>query len=150
LDPWGKWKHVLYLDPESLEKVRELQAQGVKNVLKKDEEGYYTTFSRPGQKVYKGIVKGLAPPEILDGSLPKMADGSYPPMRPDVMVGNGSDITTVLEVYEHGTPGGGKAKAARWLSSIVFNLVPFVPTKDYDEEQKRAVKPLADVKEPLF
>lgn len=153
LDPWGKWKHVLYLDADSLEKMRELQSEGVKNNIKKDEDGWFVTFNRPSQKTFQGQVKGFAPPEVLDGTQPKLSDGSYPPLR-EVLIGNGSDITTVCEVYEFKVPGtspdGSKGKACRWLSSTIHNLVPFMPSTDFDEGQKRAVKHLDDLPEPIF
>ena len=59
---WGKWTVCVHPTPESLEKIRELQAAGMKNVIKKDDDGYYTTFGRPTQKMLKGKVIGFAPP----------------------------------------------------------------------------------------
>jgi len=126
LNDWGKWSHVIYPDNESLEKIRELQAEGVKNVLKKDDDGYFISIGRasslnrrtPGAGVK---IVALTPPEVID------KDGH--PVR-GVAVGNGSDVTTKVEVYSHGTPGGGKAKAMRWVSSRIDNLVPYEPVKD--------------------
>lgn len=142
-DEWGKWKCTLHPNDESLNKIRDLQAEGLKNVLKKDEDGYLITFSRPTQKLMKGKVVGMAPPEIL------MADGKTP--LQGVLVGNGSDGTLKLEVYSHGTPGGGKAKAARLLSIRVDNLIPFEINRDFDRNQKDKVAGLEEVKpEQLF
>lgn len=142
-DEWGKWKVTIRPNNEGLEKIRELQGQGIKNVLKKDEDGYYTTFSRPTQKMIKGKVIGLAPPEILQ------ADGKTP--LTGVLVGNGSDGTVKLEVYSHGTPGGGKAKAARLLSIKVDNLIPFELKRDFSAGQQESVAGLAEVPpEQLF
>ena len=141
-DPWNKYKHVLYPDQESLELLRDLQAQGMKNPIKKDEDGWYVTLSRPASKEIRGKVVGFTPPEVL------MADG-VTPLR-DTMVGNGSDVTTKLEVYKHKTPGGGEAVAARWLSSRIDNLIPFDGKKDFDEGEQRAVKGLDTEPAPLF
>lgn len=140
-DEWGKWKVTIHPNEASLEKVRELQGEGIKNVLKKDDDGYKVTFSRPTQKMVKGKVVGLAPPEILQ------ADGKTP--LTGVLVGNGSDGTVKLEVYSHGTPGGGKAKAARLLSIKVDNLIPFEMKRDFSEAQQEMVKGL-DEQEFIF
>lgn len=140
-DEWGKWKVTVHPTPESLEKIRELQGEGIKNVLKKDDDGYKCTFSRPTQKMVKGKVIGLTPPEVLQ------ADGKTP--LTGVLVGNGSDGTVKLEVYQHGTPGGGKAKAARLLSIKVDNLIPFEMKRDFDSKQQEAVKGL-DEQEFIF
>lgn len=142
-DEWGKWKVTVHPNSESLEKIRELQTEGVKNVLKKDDDGYFTTFSRPTQKMIKGKVQGLAPPVVLQ------SDGVTP--LTGVLVGNGSDGVVKLEVYSHGTPGGGKAKAARLLSIKIDNLIPFEMKRDFSEAQQEAVAGLAEqVPEPLF
>ena len=142
-DEWGKWKVTIHPNAESLEKIRELQTEGIKNVLKKDDDGYYTTFSRPTQKMIKGKVIGFAPPEVLQ------ADGKTP--LTGILVGNGSDGTVKLEVYSHGTPGGGKAKAARLLSIKVDNLIPFEMNRDFNPNQKEAVAGLKEVPpEQLF
>lgn len=149
------WKHTVYPDTESLEIIRDLQAQGLKNKLKKDEDGYYVNFSRPTVMKNKGQVVPMNPPMVVqkDGKTPQTQE-----------VGNGSDITTKLEVYSHNVPGGGKAKAARWLSTRVDNLVvynsrlgpnnQFDPTEYFDAHEQRAVKGLADQpaqeNKPLF
>lgn len=140
---WGKWTVQIHPNNEGLEKIRELQGEGVKNVLKKDDDGYYTTFSRPTQKMIKGKVVGLAPPEILQ------ADGKTPLVG--VLVGNGSDGVVKLETYYHGTPGGGKAKAARFLSLKIDNLIPFELKRDFTAGQQEVVAGLAEQKpEQLF
>lgn len=140
-DPWNNWKVTVYPDNPSLDKIRELQAEGVKNVLKKDEDGYFVVFRRPASKTMKGKVVGFAPPEVLQ------KDGT--PLR-DVLVGNGSDGVVKLEVYSHNTPGGGKAKAARLLALRVDNLIPFTVDKDFDPDQQKAVKDLMEQPEQLF
>jgi hypothetical protein len=120
-DEWDKWKITVYPGPTDLEKVRDLQARGLKNVLKKDDEGYHVSFSRPQHKSIKGRLVSFTPPEVL------MADGRTPLGQ---MIGNGSDVTVKLEVYPHGTPGGGKAVAARLESIRVDNLVPYIEDEE--------------------
>jgi len=137
----------LYPDTKSLEAIRELQTQGVKNQLKKDDDGYHMTFSRPFEKEIKdknGTTRkiGFTPVQVLDNqNLPF-----------DGLIGNGSDVTVKLEVYTHGTPGGGKAKAARLYAIKVDNLVPYT-SDDMPAEEAHQVKGLADQppqQAPLF
>lgn len=140
---WGKWTCTIHPNQASLELIRELQTEGVKNVLKKDDDGYYTTFSRPTQRMIKGKVIGLAPPELMQ------PDGKSP--LTGVLVGNGSDGTVKLETYYHGTPGGGKARAARLHSIRIDNLIPFELKRDFDPAQQEMVKGLDEIKpEQLF
>lgn len=135
----GKWSHSMYLDEPSLAVVRNLQGEGIKNVIKKDDDGWYCAFSRPTQlRTKRGIAIPLAPPEVLD-------ENGHP-MDPRILVGKGSSITTKLEVYEHGTPGGGRAKAARWAATRIDSLVEYKPDRDLaltpiHEKQTRGLRP---------
>lgn len=115
-DPWGNFKITLYLNNESVEKFRAL---GVKNVLKKDEDGYHVVLRRPQQKMMRGKVVGLAPPTLVD------KDGM--PMR-DIIIGNGSDVTVKLDLYEYYPPGSKEKEKAMRMSGVrVDNLVPYTP-----------------------
>ena len=140
-DEWGNWSLQLHLDNKSLEIVNKLIEQGLKNRLKKDDDGYFMTFRRPTQKMMRGKVIGFTPVEVLD------KDGKTPI---DVAIGNGSDVTLKLEVYQHGTPGGGKAKAARLQGVRVDNLVPFESEKDYDETRQEQTSGLDEQPAQLF
>lgn len=133
----------LYPNQESLDKLRELQAEGLKNVLKKDEDGYYVSFRRPTSKLMKGKVVAFTPPVVQD------KDGQQ---INQTAIGNGSDVTVKLAVYSHKTPTGGKAKAARWEALRVDNLVPFEAERDFQEDQIHAISGMKDVKpeEQLF
>lgn len=62
---WQKWAMVLYPNAESLEKIRELQAEGLKNVIKKDEDGYHVSFSRPTSVLIRGKISGTTPQRSL-------------------------------------------------------------------------------------
>jgi len=134
-DPWGNWKLTLYLTPDSYNKFIELKNEGVKNVVRKDEDGYHVILRRPTSKEIRGKVQGFAPPEVIN------PDGT--PLR-DIMIGNGSDVTVKLEVYSHKTPGGGTAKASRLNSVRVDNLIPFELSRDFEEDgdQERMVRGL--------
>lgn len=131
---YDKWSVTFYPDNKSLEDIRDLQSKGLKNVMKKDDDGYFIQFSREPTKLIRGKVVAFTAPKVVD-SEGKPFDG----MR----VGWGSDATIRLEVYQHGTPNGGKSYAARWDSIKVTNLVPFEMDKsDWTEEDKDNVKTL--------
>lgn len=139
---WNKWSVTIHPNDKGLEIIRDLQAQGIKNQLKKDNDGYYTNFSRPVTKeTSTGKILSFTPPEVFD------TDGKTPL---DVNVGNGSDATLKIEVYTHQTPGGGKAKAVRWESARIDVLVPYEPNRDQDEQTKASSSGLAEQPEQLF
>lgn len=147
-----KWKITVHPDEKSLEIINDLIKAGIKNHLKKDEDGYYMTFGRATEMRLKtGRVQGMDPPAVLNGQ-DLNDDGSPKPMSPDVLIGNGSDGVVKLEVYSHAKfPGSSeKVKAARLLSVRVDNLVPYTINKDFDEHQKRAVKGLDEQPERLW
>jgi len=145
-DKYGKWNCKLHPDVESLEKIRELQlaqngVSGIKNVLGKDDDGYYMGFSRPVNKLMRGQVVAFTPPVVVN------ADGSL--FQGDA-IGNGTDATIKIEVYTHGTPGGGKARACRWESMRIDHLVPFDKNRDLGKEELEAVKELVNQPTQLF
>lgn len=138
---WNKYSVQIHPTPKDLEVIRDLQGEGLKNVIKKDEDGYFCNFTRPVSKEFKsGKIITFSPVEVFD------KDG-VPYLGP---VGNGSDATLKIEVYEHETPGGGKAKAARWVSARIDNLVEYNVDKDGDEEQKEALAGLKGQPQQLF
>lgn len=120
------WSVTLHPDAASLEVLRDLQADGIKNQMKKDPDGYYMAFRREPTKKISGKILAFAAPRVVDKDNVPL-DGTR--------VGNGSDGTVRLEVYQHATPSGGKAKAARFHSLTVNNLIPFDPGKDFPVEQ---------------
>jgi len=144
---YSQWSIVLYPDTKSYEKLMELKTakngvDGILNVIKKDEDGYFVTFKRPTQKLIKGKVQGFAPPEVFE------ADAKTPLIS--ALVGNGSDVTVKVQVYQYNKPAGGKGRAARLESVRVDNLIPFEMKKDFNEEQTRLVKGLDEQPEQLF
>ena len=142
LNKYDKWSIVIYPTNESREKIYDLQAQGIKNVMKKDEDNqYYIQFSREPTKLIRGKVIAFAAPRVLD-SKGEIMDGTK--------VGNGSDVTVRLEVYQHGTPSGGKAKAARWDSLRVDNLIKWEIDKDLPPTEAEAAKDLMNSPQPVW
>jgi hypothetical protein len=135
------WSVTIHPTPDSLERIRDMQAEGLKNVMKKDEDGYFTKFRCPTKRLRKdGTMWTFEPPKVVD------KDGA--PMDGNT-IGNGSDGTLKLEVYQHGTPGGGTAIAARLIGVKIDNLVPFNPDEDYSDEEKKEVEGLR-AQPPLF
>jgi hypothetical protein len=113
---WGDWNVTFYPDGNALEEIRDMQANGLKNILKKDENGYYITFKR-AHRVERGDKTFVnTPPSVV------ASDGQTPVTD---LIGSGSKVTVKLETYSHGTPGGGRAIAARLAGVQVDELVPY-------------------------
>src|SRR5438045_2345113 len=69
VDPnkFGKWSLQFYPNQDSLERLRELQAEGLKNIMKKDEVGYHMQISRPVSIEFsKGVATPVLPPKVRD------------------------------------------------------------------------------------
>jgi hypothetical protein len=139
---------VLYPDAASLEKLRELQGEGVKNEIKKDDDGWHVRLGRPAEiRLRNGTTKALTEPLVWDGSRP-LPDGSgFMPWDKSKMIGDSSDVAVKVEVYEHRIPNqpGKKAKAMRWESLRVDNLVPVEGMELYTEEEKKSSGDFASV-----
>lgn len=131
------WSMRLYPDKDSLETLRDLQGRGLKNQLKKDEDGWYCTLRRPTKKQYKSILKVFEPPLIIDKDNQPF-DG--------FKIGNTSDVTVKLEVYEYSAPGGGGKSIACRLETVKIN--DLVPRNDIEENlnaaQKRQLEGIKD------
>lgn len=115
----GKWSTVIYPSKDAVEMIRDLQSQGLKNVLKKDEDGYFVKFSRPCEKWKENKATGEF--ELVNKLTPVKVSGAEPKE-----IGNGSLASIKLEVYEHGVPGSStrKAKAARLFAVDITRLTP--------------------------
>lgn len=134
LSKYGDWSIVIYPDEKSLEVIRDLQGQGLKNILKKSEDGYYVQFRRETQKLIKGQMVAFAAPRVVDKNGPM--DGHK--------VGWGSDVTVRLELRWVTPPNSTKqVPAARWDSLRVDNLVEYDPDKtllsDVDKEKQKSL-----------
>lgn len=139
LNKYGDWSITIYPDTPSLEIIRDYQAKGWKNVMKKDDDGYFIQFKRSPTKMMRGKVVAFTAPKVVGPDNQPM-DGTK--------VGWGSDGIVRLEVYQHGTPSGGKAFACRWDSLKITNLVPFeVDKSDWTDEEKENIKDLAKQEE---
>lgn len=134
---WGKWSHQIWPDEASMEIIRDLKDRGLKNDLKKDEDGYSMNFSRKTEQEFRGGRKQANSPPVV------LKDNGKD-VQPTILleqVGDGSDVTTKLTCYRYGP--GGVNLAARWESTMVHNLVPFNPD-DFDGSQKIQVRGLTE------
>lgn len=129
---FGKWSIDVYLDEASLAKFKELKEKGIKNSIKKDDDGYYVSLQRPQTKTsMRGFTFGYSAPIVLD------KDGETPFTG---SIGNNSDVTAKIEVYYYDDPFGKEGSAIRLASVRVDHLVEFEGDRDYDKDQTRQVK----------
>lgn len=148
------WNTVLYPTEESYQLILKLKEgfpeeniEGIKNDIKKDEDGYYLNIKRPCTIKVRGDMVALAPPDVLDGR--NLGPDGFPlPFRE--FIGNGSDITVKCEVYYYSSPMKKKGSALRMKSVRVDNLVPYETTRDYDEAQMHVVANLDKQPQQLF
>lgn len=140
-DQYGKYNVKLYFsgNSDTFKKVEELKAEGLKNTIGKDEDGYFMYLRRPHQSEKAGKITAYGPPKILD------SDGRVF----EKMIGRGSDVTCKLQCYwgkmKLGSYYGSRLEAVR-----VDNLVPYEPSKDFDEREQKQVSGLSEQPEPIF
>ncbi len=139
-DPtYDKWSVVMYIEGAELEKVREWQAQGIRNAVKKDDDGWYITLSRKTNIQVRGKVVGLEPPKVID------KDG-----KPIIeMVGNGSDGIAKCVLWSFNPQPGISGKALRWEALRVDTLVPY-SKNDYPDGLNGADLENLEKQEALF
>jgi hypothetical protein len=101
------WSITQYPDKDGLELVRELQAIGIKNKLKRDDKGWFVKWSRPTEQVKnEKVVKVFDPPIIVD------SDGNVI----DGPINNGA-IGTVKIDFTEGKTSKGKYYTARLVGA---------------------------------
>lgn len=123
-EPAGKWSCQIFLVGEELDKMREWQARGVKNTIKKDEaEGWYSTLSRKCSFESKGKVIARESPRVF-----QVIDGHETPIMSKV--GNGS--TGVAKCILWGSPNF-PGLNLRWEALRIDSLVPFNVKEDYPD-----------------
>lgn len=86
-DPkYGNYEVNLYMTPESWDL---FDQSGLRLERRNDDDGEYVTFRRPHTKLIKGEQNVFGPPEVL-------LDGEVT----DKFIGNGSDVTLKVSVYD--------------------------------------------------
>jgi len=123
---FGDWKTDLYPDDKSLTEIMKLKARGLKNTLKKDDDGPYMSFKRPMTKIMRGLPVTFGNPTVLNKDGVPISDS----------IGNGSEVVIKLLIYPYNSPGGGKGIGARWESVRVDHLIPW-EIKDFAEPAER-------------
>jgi hypothetical protein len=122
--PPGKWSVQMYIEGLELEKVRMWQAEGIKNSVKHDNDGWYITLSRKCSLTTRdGKVRGLEPPFVFT-----MEGENKIPVT--TLVGNGSTGVAKCHLWRFNPEPHIKGTAVRWESLRVDNLIPYDPDKD--------------------
>jgi hypothetical protein len=117
---YNKWSVTMYIAGAELDKAREWQAMGIKNTIKKDDDGWYITLSRKTSITVKNREIGLEPPHVVDKEGKPITE----------MVGNGSDgVAKCILWSTRNYPG----KNLRWEALRVDNFIPFTPANDYPD-----------------
>ena len=107
-DKYKNWQIQVYMDEPSMKTFEE---SGMTMTKKTDEDGSFVTFRRPEAKVIKDELVKFEPPTVLD------AEGN----KLDQLVGNGSDVTVKVIVYDTMKGKGHRLEAVK-----VNKLVPYV------------------------
>lgn len=127
---YDKWSLDLYLDANQVERFK---SYNTKTHLKKDDDGYYVSFTRPTEKLFKGKRQALPLPIVVD------KEGK----PTTVAIGNGSDLTITCELYPYTPPRESEQKWAIRLQAIrIDNLVPF-EMDSFPEEERVIAEQLA-------
>lgn len=111
------WSATIHPVPASLEKIREMQADGIKNKLKRDEKGWFAKFSIPTEKKNKKtgkVIEVYKAPTIVDN------DGKVITDR----IANGAKGFMKLNFYEH-KAGTGTSFAARLVGLKLTDWKPY-------------------------
>lgn len=114
-DPkYGHYSIDLYPSEKSWEI---FDSSGMQLTKRTSENGEYISLRRPAQKLIKG--------ELVDFGPPKLLDKHNEPM--DKLVGNGSEVTVKVQVYDTLTKGvGHRLESVRVENLITYN--PPLPT----------------------
>lgn len=107
-EKYKNWQIQVYLDDASMKTYDE---SGMTMQKKRDDDGTFVTFRRPEAKVIKDELVKFDPPSVLD------TDGN----KLDQLVGNGSDVTVKVIVYDTMKGKGHRLEAVK-----VNKLVPYV------------------------
>ena len=101
------WSTIIHPTKDSLEVVRDMQADGIKNIVKRGTEpgDYYVKFSRRTEKTNRAgkVLESFKPPTVY------MPDGSV--FDHKKMLGN-CEGSIEVDFYQHPIKNGGKSHAA--------------------------------------
>lgn len=114
-DEDGIYSVVLYVNKENAKKVKD---SGLRIRPKKDENGVNYTFRRKAKGLIRGDEVEFGPPKVV------MSGESF-----DGFIGNGSDVTLKVSVYDTKMGKGHRLEAIR-----VNELVEYHPKDPFDDE----------------
>lgn len=127
---FNKYAVDINLDNASLGKVLELKKRGIKNKIKKDEDGYWITLSSPSRIDTRTGPKVMQPPTVVN------KDGS--PWDPKIGIGNGSDVICKVWIRSYKNPSTQTPETAIRLYGVkIENHVPFNPKSDFEDDKNR-------------
>jgi hypothetical protein len=110
--------------------MNEYKQLGLNTKFRMDDDGESFSIRRPDSKIFGDELRKFGPPEVF---LEK--DNEQIPVDPYI-VGNGSEVTIKLSVYDTGYGKGSRLEAVR-----VDYLIEFIPNND---EGKKPFKPPFD------
>lgn len=119
-DKYKNWQIQVYMDDPSMKIFDE---SGMTMQKKQDEDGTFVTFRRPEAKVIRDELVKFNPPEVLD------AEGN----KLDKLVGNGSEVTVKVIVYDTMKGKGHRLEAVK-----VNKLVEYVKQETASPEATMA------------
>lgn len=99
-EKYRNWTINLYLDDDSLKKYK---ASGMSMAFKEDDDGSFVTFRRPEAKLIKNEMVKFTPPKVVNKDGEPISDN----------IGNGSDVTIKVIVYDTVKGPGHRLEAVR-------------------------------------
>lgn len=107
-EKYNNFQVPLYLNPESME-IYDTLGLGLKK--KEDEEGTFVTFKRPVSKLIKNELVNFGPPKVYSADNTEF----------DGLIGNGSEVTLKVAVYDAGQYTGHRLESVRVEKLIEYN-----------------------------
>lgn len=107
-DKYNNFQCPLYLDKKSLELYKTL---GLGLKVREDDEGTFVTFKRPVSKMIKNEVVEFGPPKVLNADNTEF----------DGLVGNGSEVTVKISVYDTMKGPGHRLETVRVEKLVEYN-----------------------------
>lgn len=130
------WSAIIRPTPASLEIIREMAGEGIKNRVKKDDKGWLVKFSCPVEKTNKAgkVTETFTAPRVVD-SEGKPITG---------LVANNAKGFMKVDLYEHNIQGGGTSKAARFLGLKLTEWKPYGSPEDTGAVSNASAAPPAN------
>jgi len=119
-EKYNRYAINLYMDTKSEDVFKK---SGMQNEVKKDKDGLaFISLGRPLEKLMKGEVVKFGPPVVLNVSNDPYPEDDLP------LIGNGSEVTCKVSVYDTMKGKGHRLEAVR-----IDNLVVYEGSEDYPD-----------------